>query len=308
MTHGDTRFPEAYVRDTPIRADVAVIIPTFERGTLVFETLTRVQACEPPPAEIWVHIDEADGRLEQALAARFPDVHVIASAVRLGPGGGRNACLQRCTSPFVVSLDDDSYPVDQNFFAVVEQLFKRHPEGAVITAAIWHRNEAEIPLGATFRRQAGFTGCGHAIRLSDYRSIPGYVPRPVAYGLEETDVALQLFAQERGLFYSDALRVFHDTELKHHAEPEIVAGVVANAALLPFLRYPMLLWPLGAFQLMSTLRYCIGAGRTRGLLSGLSRIPKDCWQFRSYRRVQPAAAVARYVLSRRRHDWSSCAA
>jgi glycosyltransferase involved in cell wall biosynthesis len=74
-------------------ARVAVIIPTYNRGTRIFETLRRVNSCEPPADEIWVHVDAADGKLETQLALEFPAVHILTSKERLGPGGGRHRCL-----------------------------------------------------------------------------------------------------------------------------------------------------------------------------------------------------------------------
>ncbi len=73
--------------------EVAVIIPTFNRGTAIFSVLERIRGCDPGPSEIWVHIDLSDGSLERELKSRFPEVSVLTSKVRVGPGGGRHRCL-----------------------------------------------------------------------------------------------------------------------------------------------------------------------------------------------------------------------
>ena len=278
---------------------VAVFIPTYHRGTKVLETLRRIQACDPQPVEIWIHIDRTDGQLEVALAKEHPAVRVISSSDHVGPGGGRHRCLQRCTAPVAVSFDDDSYPCDPDFFGRVAALFDAHPDAGVIGATIWHPHQPARPRTPGFTRQASFTGCGHAIRLGAYRELPGYVPRPVAYGLEETDLSLQLFARQWTIYQSGELRVFHDTTLSHHQKPEITECVVANVALLAFLRYPVRFWGWGALQLGNTIRYCLSVGRWRGVLRGLARIPADCLRFRSFRHVQPVSAVRGYLKLRR---------
>ena len=64
----------------------------------------------------------------------------------------------------------------------------------------------------------------------------------VAYGMEETDVSLQLFAAGWDIYHAGRLRVFHDTDLAHHDSPEIVSGYVANVGLFAFLNYPVVGW------------------------------------------------------------------
>src|SRR5262245_45148932 len=115
---------------------VSVLIPTYNRGSAVFSVLEKVQASNPRPIEIWVHIDQADGVLGSELKLRFPNVEVLTSAKRLGPGGGRHRCLLACSAPYAVSFDDDSCPVDGDFFGLVEQLFLDHPNAAIFGASI----------------------------------------------------------------------------------------------------------------------------------------------------------------------------
>ena len=106
--------------------------------------LEKVLKCDPQPAEIWVHIDQDDGVLERQLMERFPGIQILTSAGRLGPGGGRHRCLLACDAPYAVSFDDDSRPVDADFFAAIEPLFSSYPKAAIFGASIWHRAEAEI--------------------------------------------------------------------------------------------------------------------------------------------------------------------
>jgi len=278
---------------------VAVLIPTYNRGTKVLETLRQIQRCNPLPSEIWVHIDLSDGRLEAVLTAQFPEVRVISAIDRVGPGGGRHRCLQQCEAPLAVSFDDDSYPCETDFFERVRVRFAELPDAAVIGGAIWNANQSELARVESLVRKSSFTGCGCAVRLSAYREIKGYVPRPVAYGLEETDASLQFFARNWNIYEAGELRVFHNTTLSHRQHPEITRGFVANVALLAFLRYPVWIWPWGLLQLGNTVLYCVRVGRWRGVLSGLLRIPADCFAFRSYRSVLPTRAVVGFLRFRR---------
>src|SRR5947207_656584 len=146
-------------------APITVIIPTYNRGMAIISVLEKLQVCDPGPAAILVHIDLNDGLLESELKRRFPDVVILTSPIRRGPGGGRHRCLLGCNTPYAVSLDDDSYPVDADFFAVVERLFRENPQVAIFEANVWHRQEPIKPRAFGLISIPTYIGCGYAIRV-----------------------------------------------------------------------------------------------------------------------------------------------
>jgi hypothetical protein len=197
----------------------------------VLSVLEQIRLCDPAPAAIIIHIDLSDGNLEAELNERFSDIAVLTSSARRGPGGGRHRCLLVCKTPFAVSFDDDSYPVDSDFFATVERLFLEHPRAALLEANVWHRNEPELPRATSLAPIPSYTGCGYAIRLDVYRQMRGHLDRPVPYAMEEPDLSLQLFVSGYQMMRAGELRVFHDTDLKHHRSNEITSGSIMNVAL-----------------------------------------------------------------------------
>jgi len=265
------------------KAPVAVVIPTYNRGSAVVSVLEKVLACDPQPAEIWEHIDRNDGVLEQNLKQRFPDVRILTSTGRLGPGGGRHRCLMACGVPYAVSLDDDSWPVDADFFAAIVPLFLKNPDAAKFGASIWHRSEAEIRRRSVVRRVASYVGCGHAMRVAAYRDIRGYLARPKHYAIEESDVGLQLFVRGWQVFLAEELRVYHDTDRTHHDAAEITASTITNLALLAFLHYPALDLGRGVAQVANRVAYCLRRGRIRGVASGIGGIVTECYRNRALR-------------------------
>ena len=279
--------------------DVAVIIPTYARGDAVLTVIERVLDCDPGPAEIWVHIDSSDGMLERLIEERFPQVQTLSSKNRLGPGGGRHRCLCSCTSPYAVSFDDDSFPVDGDFFAEVQTSFRANPQAAIIGATIWHRLQPPIQRSASLKRVPSFTGCGYAIRVDAYKQTRGFLARPVAYGMEECDLALQMYVANWQILESEQLRVFHDTVLSHHENPEITSGRIANTALFAFLHYPRCRWRLAALQVLNFIVFSVRVGRVRGILHGLMMIPAECFKYRRLRKPIDRETLDRFVRFRR---------
>jgi GT2 family glycosyltransferase len=277
---------------------VSAIIPTFGRGTRCLIPIARILECDPQPSEIIVHVDNSDDSVEKAIASAFPGVKLLSSRIRIGPGGSRHQCLLHCQSDFAASFDDDSYPVDRDYFDRVEAGFRAYPDVAVIGATIWHQNQAELPRQFRFVRKADFTGCGHAVRLSAYRQTRGYLPLPVAYGMEELDLAIQLFAQGWKILQAGELRVFHDTELKHHQSSEITANSVANAALFAFLHYPARGWTRGLLQVLNKSVDSLRRKRVLGITTGLLSAPKACWNFKRYRAPLPWPVVKDFLQLR----------
>jgi GT2 family glycosyltransferase len=280
---------------------VTVGIPTRGRGDRILKTLRYILACDPKPSEIIVYIDGGDVRLVETIKDAFPAVRILSGQTQLGPGGGRHQCILVCDQPFFVSFDDDSYPIDRDFFALTTEAFLSHPGLAVLGATIWHCNETEKSRVDYLVPSAEFTGCGHAIRVAAYREIRGYLPRPIAYAMEETDIAIQLYAKGWKIVRSGALRVFHDTDMvpSHHQAPDITAGTIENIALFAYLHYPLVGWPRGLLQLLNKILFFMKVGRMNGVLKGLIHIPSVCAKFSKHRSPLPWQLVEQFLAFRR---------
>jgi GT2 family glycosyltransferase len=299
-TQGGQHEPaKAHMRNSKTSAPVSVGIPTWGRGDRIAKTLERILECDPPPGEIIIFIDGDDKRSAEMIRALFPQVSlIVGGATRVGPGGGRHLCISAATNPFFVSFDDDSYPVDEDFFSKVVELFEDHPDAAVVGATIWHPEETEIPRTVIFERSAEFTGCGYAMRVAAYTEVRGYLPRANAYAMEETDVAIQFFARDWKIFRSGSLRVFHETDRSHHETREITADTIANIALFGYLHYPPLGWPRAFLQVINKLLYCLKVGRFAGMASGVGRIPGVCIAFEKFRSPLPWPVVRSFLALR----------
>jgi GT2 family glycosyltransferase len=280
--------------------NVTVIIPTYKRPQDLLTALKQITACDPAPAQIIVHIDGDDAVTETAIQnSPFQQVQILHSSMQVGPGGGRNRAIVAAQHEIIASFDDDSYPIDSDYFARLIHLFATFPEAAVIGTTIYHQNEPiqlDQPEAAW---TANFVGCGCAYRKSAFMQTTGYLPLVVAYDMEEVDLSLRLHDMGWRILHSAWLRVLHDTALEHHQNPKITAASITNRALLAYLRYPPRFWGFGIVQCLNRMIWLIQHQRFAGILAGLLNIPKTLYQHRHQRQTVSAQSLQSYLYLRR---------
>jgi GT2 family glycosyltransferase len=278
---------------------ISAIVTAYERIEQTLATLRVIRSCTPPPDEVLVHVDANRRDCEQAICKAFPDVRVLVSKDQVGPGGGRNKLVDAAKFDLVASFDDDSYPIDSDYFARAAKLFEQFPEAAVICAAIYQVGEAIGLDERSAEWTADFSGAACIYQRQAFLDAGGYVPLPVAYGMEEVDLAIRLHWRGARILTTRWLRVFHNTNLAHHADPRVTAGSIANLALLAYLRYPVTLWGIGIGQCANRLLWLLRHGRHRGILKGVTMIPAHLWSNHRYRLPVSAGAVRSYLALRR---------
>lgn len=278
---------------------ISAIVTAYERIDQTLATLRVIQSCVPAPDEVLVHVDANQIECEEAVRNAFPDVHMMRSRDQVGPGGGRNRVLNAARFEFVASFDDDSYPIDSDYFARVKNVFERFPEAAVVSAALYHAGESIGLDDRSAKWTADFSGGACIFRRSAFVEAGGYVPLPVAYGMEEVDLAIRLHSRGGRILTTPWLRVFHNTDLTRHGDPRVTAGSIANLALLAYLRYPVSLWGIGLGQCANRLLWLLRHGRRRGIVKGLTMIPAHLRSHHQYRLPLSKRAVRSYLALRR---------
>ena len=280
-------------------APITAIVTGYRRSGELSNTLHILHGCEPAPAEIIVHIDGGQQEMAAAVRRAYPGVTVLVSDRHVGPGGGRNRMMEAASHEIVASFDDDSYPIDRDYFERVRQAFARFPDAWVVNSRVFHLNEAIEPDTASAEWVADFSGGGCAYRRERFRQTGGYVPLPTAYGMEEVDFGLRLHALGGRVLRSGSLRVFHHSDLSHHNHPAITSASIVNLALLAYLRYPPSMWPFGAAQCANRIQWLLRHGRRRGVWRGLMAIPAALAQHRRERAPLPGRSVRSFLALRR---------
>jgi GT2 family glycosyltransferase len=279
---------------------ITAIVTAYRRLDQTLFTLRALEQCVPPPDEILVHVDGNETACADSIRRAHPAARVLVSESNVGPGGARNTMIAEASHPIVASFDDDSYPLDRDYFSRLSNLFGQFPDASVVAAQVYHRHETIGAEAATAQWSADFSGCACAYRRDHFLATGGYVPIVVAYGMEEVDLALRLHAQGRRILQTASLRVFHDTDLARHSDPEVTSASIANLALLTYLRYPAALWIVGAGQAVNRIWWLLGHGRSRGVLTGIASIPAVLKRHSYARKLVSAKAVRSYLRLRRR--------
>jgi GT2 family glycosyltransferase len=257
---------------------ISAVVPAWQRVTELLKTIRQIQACRPAPAEILVHVDGATPAVLEALRQHHPDIRVLTSETLLGPGGSRNRLIAEARHELVANFDDDSFPDQSDYFGRIMQTAALFPDAAMISAAS-QDFEKQMP---GYHLIAVASGCGCVFRKSWFQRTRGFVPLPVAYGMEEVDISLQLHALGGRIIHDPGLHVKHDKLPPTEVNAELNARVIANFALLPYLRYPRLFWPVGLWQVLRRCFYTVTHGWTAGTLRGLQMIPDHLRLHRRY--------------------------
>ena len=281
------------------KCPVSVVIPTYHRAEMLIKTIKKILACDPVPAEIIVHVDGNDRQSENAIRQNFDDVKILLSSINIGPGGGRNRLIATASHEIVASFDDDSYPLDEDYFSRLLEIFNLHSEASIIAATIYEQNQS---IKADLKQAiwtASFAGCGCAYKKSDFLATDGYLKLPLAYGAEEVDLAIQLYAQGKKILKTDWLRVYHDTCHHHHQKSAINAASIANIALLGYIRYPWLMWGKTLLQVGNRVVYALQKHRNAGILRGILSIPGKLWCYRHYRKPTSLSVIRQYLHLRK---------
>jgi GT2 family glycosyltransferase len=282
------------------KVPITAIITAYQRTEQTLETIRIIRACEPSPDEILVHVDANQKQCEAAIRQGFPDGKILLSEECVGPGGGRNRLIATAKNEFVASFDDDSYPIDANYFGRALALFEKFPAATILCAAVYHQGQVVAPDVRSAEWVSDFSGCACIYRRSDFLATSGYIPLPIAYGMEEVDLALRLQAQGGRILKTCWLRVFHDTDLKHHENPEVTAASIANLALLTYLRYPATLWLIGLGQCCKRIFWLLRHRRWRGILRGIGQVPNLVQNNAAYRGTVSASALKSYLRLRKK--------
>lgn len=223
---------------------ITATITTHNRAADLAVTLAALARLDPPVDEAIVTLDGCTDGSSALLRSRFPDVHVIENPRPAGSVPSRDRMLRVATSELVLSLDDDSYPVERDFFARAAALFS-NPRLAIAT---FPQRSDEFPATldqADFGRDhmvGSYPNSGAMLRRSTYLSLPGYPPF-FRHAFEEPDYALQCIAAGWEVRLHSKLTIRHHYSGQNRNERRTHHQHARNELWSVLLRCPAPWWP-----------------------------------------------------------------
>ncbi|MEN3940967.1 glycosyltransferase [Prosthecobacter sp. SYSU 5D2] len=188
------------------------MITTRNRCADLRRTLERVMRLNPAPDEILVTADGCSDGTVEMVRTDFSMCQLFVNEKNLGSIYSRDRMLRTATEDIVLSLDDDSYPVDDDFLDRLKECFARHPEVSVVTFPELRDDGSYVP---PFRSPqipghyvAAYANGAAAMRRQDYLRTAGF-PSFFLHAYEEPDYALQVYHLGRSVWFEPALTIRH---------------------------------------------------------------------------------------------------
>lgn len=190
----------------------SVMITTRNRCADLRRTGERLLKLNPQPLEILICADGCIDDTMAMLSCDFPMFTILENSPAQGSVPSRDRLLRLAKGDMVVSLDDDSYPVNNDFFARLGPILEAHPEAAVITFPELRddgvfASPSKTP-SAPGHYVSAYPNCAAAMRREFYLRQPGFL-KFFTHMYEETDYALQCYSSNAAVWFEPSLVVRH---------------------------------------------------------------------------------------------------
>lgn len=192
-------------------ATCAVMIATRNRREDLRRTCARIAALAPAPDEVLICADGCSDGTAEMLAAEFSAFRVFTNPSPLGSTASRDRLMRHASADLVLSLDDDSYPLEPDALARLRELFEKHPQLGV---ASFPQRSDEFPetLTATSfgapRWEGTYVNCACAFRRSVFLELGGHDLR-FWNAYDEPDFALRCLAAGWRVRFDPSITVRH---------------------------------------------------------------------------------------------------
>ena len=195
--------------NTPLTC--AVMIATRNRRDDLARTCAVLRTLNPAPDEVLICADGCTDDTADLIRKNYPDFQLTVNPVGLGSTRSRDHLMRAAKSDLVLSLDDDSNPIEPDAIARIRELFTSHPRVAV---ASFPQRTDEFPesLTVTDFGPAHFAGtyvnCACAFRRSVFVDLGGHFG-PFWNAYDEPDFAVRCAAAGWQVRFDPTVTVRH---------------------------------------------------------------------------------------------------
>ncbi len=199
----------------PAMASVSAVIVTFNRIAELRTALDRLRRQSAAPAETLVVDDGSSDGTDAMVRAEFPEVRYVRLPHNSGLIYARNFGFVNTTGDYVLSVDDDSWFVEDDGLARAVAFMEAHPDAAAAACNITTRDGlVYLPRGAAPFEVPWYVGCGHLLRRSAVAETGLYLSEFYRQG-EEKDRGLRLYGAGWRVMALPDVMVYHDKSEKN---------------------------------------------------------------------------------------------
>lgn len=191
---------------------VSIISINYNQAAVTCAMLESLRQLTYPNYEVIVVDNASPTEAPDCIAAQFPEVHLIRSAVNLGFAGGNNLGIKEARGEYCLFLNNDT-EVAPNLLAKLVAAFEQNPQAGIISPKII------------------FYGTNQLIQYAGCEGINPWTGRGTVIGYLEPDAG--------------QYDVSHATALIHGAAMMVPTPLIRQAGLMPelyFLYYEELDW------------------------------------------------------------------
>jgi GT2 family glycosyltransferase len=241
-----------------------VMISTRDRRPDLEVTCEKLMELRPAPDEVIICADGCNDGTAEMLRLRFPQFKTLENPLPKGDMYSRDRILRMARGEIVLSLDDDSYPIQRDFFEKLPLILSKHPEAAVVVFP-------ELRNGNLFSTSdksdtcpghyvSAYANCAAAMRRDFYLGQPGF-PVFFTHMYEEPDYALQSYAAGAAVWFEPSLTVRHHLSTANRRPVARHHFNARNELWSVWLRCP---WPalpiVSAYRLLRQFAYAASEG------------------------------------------------
>jgi GT2 family glycosyltransferase len=195
-----------------LRKTAAIVITTYNRCDDLRHTCTQLSKLDPAPEEVIICLDGCTDVSRVMLQNEYPSYRIIENATQQGSIPSRDRAFRLVTSDLIVTLDDDSYPVDSAFLGKVSRLVNEHPEAAAFTFPEIRDDggpaDPSVSIHSPGHYVRDFPNCAGVILRSLYGKAATYQPF-FSHAYAEPDYCLQLYSAGHTVWFEPSLPVRH---------------------------------------------------------------------------------------------------
>jgi GT2 family glycosyltransferase len=286
--------------------DISIVIPSYNRGRSVCDTVQKCLHLNPMPREI-VIVDDCSDEASAAVLRTLEQgiVKYIRLPENQGQATARSVGFATARGKYLVSLDDDSWFVDGDALQGVWNRLEAQPDCGILAFRAFSPGVPVEPGRERLSCVADHIACGAAYRARVLRTTGYHVPF-MRYMGEEADLTVKVIGAGFDVVLDESIRVFHDYDPVKRSRASLARArrfAVRNDLLRDWIYFPVdvavavTVWQT-ASHLIFALRNGFLSATARGYLEFMLRFP----QALLHRRPVTRGAAWRYLRLRHRPE------